>query len=101
MDERQALGISLKLNATKLRETLEAAELVAGDNHDDWWGPLTEQPVDEINPCTLAVHAKEGAARARAAFLLLQQAVTVANALERSVHSVTLAKVLREGYSAK
>lgn len=93
---KRALIISLKLNTTKLRETLEACEMVAGDNHDDWWCPLCEEPVEDINPCHLAIHAKEGAARARAALLLLQQAVNVANALERTAHSATLAKALSE-----
>jgi hypothetical protein len=87
MKESQAqarlAATSLKVNATKLRRGLEAAYRVLEDNEQDWWCPLTDYEVDAINPATLAINAKEGAARARAALLLLSQALDVSEAVER------------------
>lgn len=94
MNETQAqarlVATSLKANATRLREALEAVHRVAEDNQEDWWGPLTDYPVEQINPATLAVNAKEGAARARGALLLLHQALDVAEAMERASYSIRI-----------
>ena len=94
MNETQAqarlVAVSLKANATRLREALEAVHRVAEDNVEDWWSPLTDCEVDAINPATLAVNAKEGAARARGALLLLNQALDVAEAMERTAHSIRI-----------
>lgn len=94
MTETQAqtrlMATSLKANATKLREELEAAHRVLEDNAEDWWNPLTDCEVDAINPATLAVNAKEGAARARGALLLLSQALNVAEAMERTCYALRI-----------
>lgn len=80
--------IALKNAATELREALDAAELVATDNEEDWWSPLTELPVDQINPVQLSLHAQEGSKRARAALLLLRKALPLAEHVERVAHSI-------------
>ena len=94
MTENQAqarlLAVSLKANSTKLREALEAAHRIQDDNVEDWWSPLTDCEVVEINPATLSVNAKEGAARARGALLLLSQALDVAEALERTCYALRI-----------
>ena len=94
MNEKQAqtrlLATSLKANSTKLREALEAVHRVAEDNMEDWWSPLTDCEVDAINPATLAVNAKEGAARARGALLLLHTALDVAEAMERTCYALRI-----------
>lgn len=90
MTENHVVLMALKRNAQALRECLEACEAVATDNAEDWWEPLVDCEVEQINPCTLAVHAKEGAHRARAALLLLHKAVDLAGAVERTAHSPSL-----------
>lgn len=80
--------VALKAAATELREALESVELIAGDNYDDWWEPLTGLPVDQINPVQLSLHAQEGATRARAALLLVRKAVPMAEHLERVAHGL-------------
>lgn len=94
MNETQAqtrlVATSLKANSTRLREALEAAHRIQEDNIEDWWGPLTDCEVDSINPATLSVNAKEGAARARGALLLLSQALNVAEALERTCYALRI-----------
>lgn len=94
MNDKQAqarlMATSLKANATRLRESLEAVNRVAEDNLEDWWSPLTDCEVDAINPATLAVNAKEGAARARGALLLLNQALDVAEAMERTCYALRI-----------
>lgn len=80
--------IALKTAATELREALDAAELVATDNAADWWEPLTELPVDQINPVQLSLHAQEGSKRARAALLLLRKALPLAEHVERVAHGI-------------
>lgn len=69
---------------------------IAEDNVQDWWEPLTDVPVDQINAVQLAINAKEGAARAHGALLLLRQAVDVAGALERSVYALRIQKAEAE-----
>lgn len=94
MNEPQAkarlMATSLKANATKLREELEAANRVLEDNAEDWWNPLTNYEVDAINPASLAVHAKEGASRARGALLILNEALNVAEAMERTCYALKI-----------
>ena len=91
MTEKQALLLAgCKSQATRLAEALEAAHRIAEDNVQDWWEPLTDVPVDQINAVQLAISAKEGAARAHGALLLLRQATDVAGALERSVYALKL-----------
>ena len=88
--QARLMATSLKANSTKLREALEAAQRISEDNVEDWWAPLTDVEVDAINPATLAVNAKEGAARARGALLLLNQALGVAEALERTCYALRI-----------
>ena len=57
----------------KLEKLVESIGVIAEDNLCDWWGPLVEQPIEGITPATLAIHAREGAARAGAAYNLSQQ----------------------------
>lgn len=97
MTDKQALLLAgCKSQATRLAEALEAAHQIAEDNVQDWWEPLTDVPVDQINAVQLAINAKEGASRAHGALLLLRQAVDVAGALERSVYALRVQKAEAE-----
>lgn len=78
--------VAMKQAAGNLLRVLEACQCVAEDNATDWWDPLTEQPIDDINPASICVHAREGAARARAARELLEKAVGLAECLDSNVH---------------
>lgn len=82
--------IAARNNADELAELLAAAEVVAADNMDTWWGPLVEQPLEGINPAALAVHAAEGAARAQASYRLLAQCLPLASRLQQQLHKASL-----------
>lgn len=82
--------IAARNNADELAELLAAAEVVAADNIDTWWGPLVEQPTEGINAAALAVHAAEGAARAQASYRLLAQCIPLATQLQQQLHRAAL-----------
>lgn len=90
MENEHMAIVALKTASANLRRLLESCQCVAEDNASDWWDPLTEQPLEAINPASISIHAQEGAARARAARELLEKAVGVAETLERSAHALKL-----------
>lgn len=77
---------ALRNNADTLTRELDACQVVADDNWVDWWDPLTSMAVDQVSPTALASNAKEGAARAEAARMLLERAVVRAESITKALH---------------
>lgn len=83
---RRAGLVALRNNADTLERELTACQCVAEDNWSDWWDPLTAMPVEKICPTALATNAKEGAARAEAARILLDKALLTAISMSKALH---------------
>lgn len=87
---------AIRAQATQLREAMDALALVSEDNWQDWWEPLVDYPLDvQITPTELAIHAREGASRAKAALIILDTAQPLMAKLEEAVYAVSGFKVQR------